>query len=142
MVAAKIFLIIICVKLFLSCNNYIFLFTLYFINSKKNMCLLSHWWHGGWDVPRLIGAQNLLQGHVRYSLLPLHMAGKVNQSCMTADIWFHSECGNTIPVRSKRSTHCDRREGGTSVVPRVGHGTGRTEGGIEGGTWYRFILDI
>ena len=31
-----------------------------------------------------------------------------NQSCLTADIWFHSECRNTIPVRSKRSIHCER----------------------------------
>ena len=26
-----------------------------------------------------------------------------NQSCLTADMWFHLVCGNTIPVRSKRS---------------------------------------
>ena len=40
--------------------------------------------------------------------LPLHRAGRVNQSCLTADMWFHLVCGNTIPVRSKRSIHCDR----------------------------------
>ena len=28
------------------------------------------------------------------------------------------------------------------VVSRAVHGTGGTEGGIEGGTWYRFILNI
>ena len=39
---------------------------------------------------------------------PLHRAGRVNQSCLTAGMWFHLVCGNTIPVRSKRSIHCDR----------------------------------
>ena len=29
--------------------------------------------------------------------------GGGNQSCLTADMWFHLVCGNTIPVRSKRS---------------------------------------
>ena len=26
---------------------------------------------------------------------------RVNQSCLTADIWLRAECGNTIPDRSK-----------------------------------------
>ena len=34
-------------------------------------------------------------------LVPLPRAGRVNQSCLTADIWFHSESGNMIPHRSK-----------------------------------------
>ena len=39
--------------------------------------------------------------------------GGGNQSCLTADMWFHLVCGNTIPVRSKRSIHCERARGAT-----------------------------
>ena len=66
--------------------------------------------------------------------LPLHRAGRVNQSCLTADMWFHLVCGNTIPVRSKRSIHCDRvshvgatrstlgwHQHGTKVAPLILH---------------------
>ena len=76
----------------------------------------------------------------KLSLFFIKREGRVNQSCLTADIWFHSECVITIPHISKMSTHCGRREGGTIVVPRVVPGW--YHGGIEGGTWYRFILDI
>ena len=34
------------------------------------------------------------------------------QSIMV-DSWFHLVCGNTIPVRSKRSIHCERARGAT-----------------------------
>ena len=48
--------IILCVKLFIACNNYIFIFTLYSINSYKKTCVYDH--TGGlgvgWDVSRLI----------------------------------------------------------------------------------------
>ena len=67
---------------------------------------------------------NLLQGRAR-GPIPLSLgARRVKQSCLTADIWFHSECGTTIPVRSKRSTHCDMRQ------------WRGTKGGIYGGTWH------
>ena len=35
---------------------------------------------------------------------PSPQCGGGNQSCLTADIWFISECGNRIPARLKRST--------------------------------------
>ena len=38
---------------------------------------------------------------------PLPRAGG-NQSCLTTDIGFHSECSNMIPVRSKRSVIRER----------------------------------
>ena len=34
--------------------------------------------------------------------------GGGNQSCLTTDIGFHSECRNMIPVRSKKSTNAIR----------------------------------
>ena len=77
--------------------------------------------------------------------LPLHRAGRVNQSCLTADIWFHSGCGNTIPHRSKSQHTAIGESVVPKVVSRVVHGTrgtegggieGCIEGGIEGGTWY------
>ena len=53
---------------------------------------------------------NLFQRRARGALPflpPLPRAGEGgfwgNQSCLTADMWFHLVCGNTIPVRSKRS---------------------------------------
>ena len=58
--------------------------------------------------PQAPPPQNILQGRARASLPPLPRMGRVNQSCLTADMWFHLVCGNTIPVRSKRSNHCDR----------------------------------
>ena len=63
---------------------------------------------------------------------PLPRAGGGGQSIMV-DSWFQLVCGNTIPVRSKRSIHCDR----------VRHATLEWH---EGGSWgcqgHRFILDI
>ena len=53
-------------------------------------------------------APNFLQGRARGLPPPSPRVGRVNQSCLTADMWFHLVCGNTIPVRSKRSIHCDR----------------------------------
>ena len=38
----------------------------------------------------------------------------------------------SVDYRSKRSTHCHRREGDTTLVSEW----------YQGGTWYRFILDI
>ena len=121
--------IIICVlKLFLSfwCNNSLFLFTWYFINTK-NMCLRSH--TGMWKC----------------------CAG---QSCLTADIWFYSECGNTIPDRSKGQPNQLRNarvgQGGShgGSEPLYG-GSEPLYGGSEplyGGSretgWLRFILKI
>ena len=36
---------------------------------------------------------------------------RVNQSCLTADIWLRAECCNTIPDRSKgQIRNCDARE--------------------------------
>ena len=68
--------------------------------------------------------------------LPLHRAGRVNQSCLTADIWFPSECGNTIPVseviHDTKSTNqlryaqdglCDP-QGGSSRAPEIQSGSG------------------
>ena len=40
-------------------------------------------------------------------LPPSPQGGGGGQSIMV-DSWFHLVCGNTIPVRSKRSIHCDR----------------------------------
>ena len=67
--------------------------------------------HAGGPAP----PPNLLQRRARGALplLPPLSPGRgggwvVNQSCLTADMWFHLVCGNTIPVRSKRSIHCDR----------------------------------
>ena len=48
---------------------------------------------------------------------------RVNQSCLTADIWFREECCNTIRVRSKGQHNQIR-------YAREWHG------------WHRFILDI
>ena len=59
--------------------------------------------------------------------LPLHRAGG-NQSRLTADIWFHSECGNTIPERSN-GQHTAIGEGGIRVV------LGSYQGGIMVVSW-------
>ena len=85
----------------------------------------------------------------------LPRAGRVNQSCLTADIWFHSIIHY---LSDQKGQHTAIGESGTEsgikvvhgvvlkvvsrVVPSVVHGTGGTEGGIEGGMWCRFILDI
>ena len=81
---------------------------------KTRVKIIMHVYPGGRRSPRTFfggarGAPSPQGGEVQF-----------NQSCLTADIWLHSECGNTIPHRIKRSTHCER----VRVAPQGGSSGG------------------
>ena len=58
----------------------------------------------------LFSPQTFFRARALPLLPPLPRTGGGGQSIMF-DSWFHLVCGNTIPVRSKRSIHCDRDRG-------------------------------
>ena len=63
---------------------------------------------------RVAAGPHNLQGRVRAPSPSTQGGG--NQSCLTADIWFHSECG--LPHRSKgQHTHTARGPEGRMVAP-------------------------
>ena len=78
--------------------------------------------------------------------------GGWGQSIMV-DSWFHLVCGNTIPVRSKRSLREGQRSNpeppsgatlrsqGATLRSHPQSGTRVVSEWYQGGTWYRFILD-
>ena len=74
-------------------------------------------------------------------IISIKREARVNQSCLTADIWLRAECSNTIPDRSKCQPN-QLRNCGTRVV----HGTGgsrvvrRVARRVLRG--HRFTLDI
>ena len=74
----------------------------------------------------------------------LPRAGRVNQSCLTADIWFHSECGNTVPHRSKDQHTARGSEGLLRVAPQGGSSGWLLRVAPQGGSsgWLRFMFDI
>ena len=102
------------------------------------------------------------QRRARGPLPPLPSAGRGggNQSWLTADIGFHSECvlqikkvtaidevppwyQDGIRVVPGCQGHCHRREGGTTLVSGwYQGGTRMVSEWYQGGAWYRFILDI
>ena len=70
---------------------------------------------------------------------PLPRAGGGGKSIMV-DNWFHLVCGNTIPVWSKRSIHCERARGATLRSHPQEPPSGATLRSHPQG--HRFILDI